>query len=395
LENLTHSLVGAAIAHAALDDDAALPPRRLAVWAGVVAANAPDLDLLYTGITSPPPIGYLLHHRGHTHTVVGLTAIAALLVVLALRLPAVRRWDAKRRSRLAIVIGAGLFSHLLLDAGNHYGVNPFFPVDMRWYYGDALFIFEPLIWLLLGGALGANARSRLAGWLIAGLVGGLSIATAVVGLVPWIAIAGIAAPAAAATWWSLRLRPPGRALAALLAVAAFGAGMFAVSRWARVETMRLLPPASGSTRLDVVLAPSPALPLCWVAIPIDMDGTAGVLRLQRASISLAPRLWPASSCPFERFVGGGQATAGGALSLADDIRVPLAELRQRAAADCRLRAWLGFVRAPVIAGTRAYDLRFERPDSGNFTSLRLDADPDAGCPTNLPGWVMPRADALR
>jgi inner membrane protein len=395
LENLTHSLVGAAIAHAALDDEAPPPARRLTIWAGVAAANAPDLDLLYTGITSPPPIGYLLHHRGHTHTVVGLTAIAALIVVLAWRLPAVRKWDARRRGRLAVVIGAGLVSHLLLDAGNHYGVNPFFPVDLRWYYGDALFIFEPLIWLLLGGVLATAARSRPAGWLIASLVGGLSIATAVVGLVPWIAIAAIAAPAAAASWWSRRLRRPRRAVAALLAVAAFGAGMFAVSRWARVETTRLLPPASGSTRLDVVLAPSPALPLCWVAIPIDIDEAAGVLRLRRASISLAPRLWPASSCPFERFVGGGQANADDARSLADDIRVPLAQLRQRAAADCRLRAWLGFVRAPVIAGTRAYDLRFERPGAGNFTSLPLDADPAAGCPTNLPGWIMPRADAMR
>ena len=55
--------------------DALPPERRLFYAAGIVAANLPDLDLFYTAVT-PAPLGYLLHHRGHTHTLVGLVVQA-------------------------------------------------------------------------------------------------------------------------------------------------------------------------------------------------------------------------------------------------------------------------------------------------------------------------------
>ena len=85
--------------------ECAVPPGALArtrtvfIAAGVVAANAPDVDLLYTGLTEAP-LGYLLHHRGHSHTLPGLAALG-LVIWAGLRLlpwarPAVpgmeRRW---------------------------------------------------------------------------------------------------------------------------------------------------------------------------------------------------------------------------------------------------------------------------------------------------------------
>jgi inner membrane protein len=160
LDNLTHSLVGAALAQAALPAGAADPPRRLFLAAGIIAANLPDADLLYVGIT-PPPLGYLLHHRGHTHTVVGLVAQAALMAVPLLLVPAVRRRLAGARARLWGLIAAGLATHLLLDAGNSYGVHPFHPFDSRWYCGDAVFILEPWLWVLLAVPLVWNAGSPL------------------------------------------------------------------------------------------------------------------------------------------------------------------------------------------------------------------------------------------
>ncbi len=54
------------------------------IRAGIVAANAPDVDLLYTGITEAP-LGYLLHHRGHSHTLPGLVALG-LVIWAGLRL---------------------------------------------------------------------------------------------------------------------------------------------------------------------------------------------------------------------------------------------------------------------------------------------------------------------
>src|SRR6185295_3005347 len=96
------------------------------------------------------PLGYLLHHRGHTHTLVGLLVQMAALAAVYRFLPPVRRLLPDERVRLWVLISVALLSHLLLDAGNSYGVHPFFPFDSRWYYGDAVFILEPWLWLLLG-----------------------------------------------------------------------------------------------------------------------------------------------------------------------------------------------------------------------------------------------------
>jgi inner membrane protein len=78
-----------------------------------------------------------------------------------------------------------LLSHLLLDWTNNYGVRPFFPFNPHWYAGSFVFIFEPVLFLLLAGALIAPAlfglinaevgarkeKFRGRGWAIAALIG--------------------------------------------------------------------------------------------------------------------------------------------------------------------------------------------------------------------------------
>ena len=76
MENLSHSLVGAALAEVALPRDATGTQRTIFFVGGVLAANLPDGDLLYSNIMSPP-LGYLLQQRGYTHTVVGCLGIGA------------------------------------------------------------------------------------------------------------------------------------------------------------------------------------------------------------------------------------------------------------------------------------------------------------------------------
>ena len=67
------------------------------------------------------------------------------------------------RLRFWLLIAIALASHLALDALNSYGVHPFYPVDNTWYFGDAVFILEPWLWLLLGIAAAWNGRSGTAG----------------------------------------------------------------------------------------------------------------------------------------------------------------------------------------------------------------------------------------
>ena len=85
MDNISHTLIGA-LAGEALESSAArtgsrLPAgtrRNLLVGTMVAGNNLPDLDFLYPEITGLK-LDYLLHHRGHTHTVVGAVFIAAVL----------------------------------------------------------------------------------------------------------------------------------------------------------------------------------------------------------------------------------------------------------------------------------------------------------------------------
>ena len=172
LENPIKPHLGAAWRGLALPASTSQAQRRIFFTAGVIASNLPDADLLYSSIT-PPPLGYLLHHRGHTHTLVGLVG-QALLIAVVCQLPAIRRQVGGARNRFWALIGVSLLSHLILDSWNSYGVHPFYPFDMRWYYGDAIFIVEPWFWLFLGVAATVNAqgdRVRLALGILLGVSG--------------------------------------------------------------------------------------------------------------------------------------------------------------------------------------------------------------------------------
>src|SRR5688500_2386608 len=84
MDNLTHSLAGIVTAEALVQvrarTGAPIDPRwHRAVWLiSAGAHNAPDLDFVYAWITEGK-LGYLLHHRGHTHTL----ALAPLMALLA------------------------------------------------------------------------------------------------------------------------------------------------------------------------------------------------------------------------------------------------------------------------------------------------------------------------
>src|SRR3954470_4604398 len=90
LDNITHSLVGSAVAQLAYPPGCSRADRRVFQTLGVLAANLPDIDLVYTAI-SPAPLGYLLHHRGHTHTLAGMLGLGLAVTLLCRFVPHVRR----------------------------------------------------------------------------------------------------------------------------------------------------------------------------------------------------------------------------------------------------------------------------------------------------------------
>ncbi len=370
--------------------------RRIFVGAGLIAANLPDLDLLYSGIT-PAPLGYLLHHRGHTHTVPGLAALAVGLILSYRLLPPVRKLRLPDRLRLWMVIAIALASHILLDALNSYGVHPFYPTDVGWYYGDAVFIFEPWLWLVLGVTNAWNARGRVARFAAALPILVVPIAFAAAAIIPVESAASIVVGGALIAWTTTGMSARTRAGVALAMSVMIIGGFVAISRSAGSAAMDALQPHVRGRVVDVILTPDPSSPLCWSVIAIDLDEKGGQYILRSGTLSLAPRWKSATSCASHRFAAPLKARmiAGGHFVVRDEVHQSLARLRDLARTDCWVRAWLQFGRAPVITDDAIFDLRFSARVGQNFSHMPLKSGPGVvQCPPNLTNWGMPRADLL-
>ena len=159
MDNLTHSLVGLTAARAGLER---LSPG--ATLLCVLAANSPDSDVIILAFGDR--WDYLQHHRGITHAVVGVLSLAILLPLVFYAVD--RIWSRFRRQPPKINLkGLMLASfvvsatHPLLDWTNNYGIRFWLPWSGKWSYGDLVFIVDPYIWLMLGGAtflLGARTK---------------------------------------------------------------------------------------------------------------------------------------------------------------------------------------------------------------------------------------------
>ena len=150
MEPVTHFLTGACLGRAGLNRKTALATLTL-----TLAAEAPDLDVLSR--FGGPAFGFA-HHRGFTHSFLGIPIDAAAVVgfvYLIWRLRGRKVNDPKLPPRWGLLFFYGCLaglSHILLDFTNNYGVRPFWPFSEKWYSWDIVFIFEPVMFsiLLLG-----------------------------------------------------------------------------------------------------------------------------------------------------------------------------------------------------------------------------------------------------
>jgi len=147
LEPLTHFLTGACLGRAGLNRKTALATATV-----TLAAEAPDLDVL--GEFKDPVFGFA-HHRGFTHSFLGLLLVSAFVVAFVYvmwRLRGRKVSNPNLPPRWGLLFGfaylAGL-THILLDFTNNYGVRPFWPFSEKWYSWDIVFIADPAILLLL------------------------------------------------------------------------------------------------------------------------------------------------------------------------------------------------------------------------------------------------------
>src|SRR3954470_126643 len=163
MEPFTHFFTGACMGRAGFNRKTAY-----ATLAATLAAEAADLDVFWS---LRGPVEGLKHHRGITHTFIGVPVVAAVIVGAVWLL---HRWNEKRRRGkleaaqlspgepvpprlqprvvhwgwLYLVCFLAALSHIALDWTNNYGVRPFFPFNPRWYEGSFMFIAEPVLWAL-------------------------------------------------------------------------------------------------------------------------------------------------------------------------------------------------------------------------------------------------------
>jgi len=415
LDNVTHTLAGIVVAEVALhlrvrgtQRDPSVALTRAAWLASAGANNVPDLDFVYAGITEYP-LGYLLHHRGHTHTF-ALAPLVALLPLFAAVL--LERWSMRRdeaapaRASWPFLYGLavlGCVTHVLMDATNNYGVHPFWPFDARWMYGDTIFIVEPLWWVVLAAPLAFTAKAAW-GRVLFGLPPIAAIVLAITSgmvLPPFVAVLGALAPLLFVAGW--RLRRPQRAWLALglgLAVPVVFAASGGSARARAVDALEGAFP--DETLHDVVLAPTPGNPFCWSGLAVQTDERS--LRYRRFAVSTWPSAMSAEGChatpPRETRAPRVGIYEGSTVDvqLFDTLEVPLERMRALASEDCRVAAFAQFSRAPFVV--EAYDTtvlgdaRYDMSRSLSWSKMELPVEIGA-CPELLPGWEWPRADVLR
>lgn len=158
MDNLTHTLLGAAMGEAGLKRRTGLGMAAL-----MISANIPDVDAagLFFGHN-------LEWRRGWTH---GPVALIVLPLALTALLAWWDKWQARRGTRpasrspvrpvaLYLLTLLGFLSHDLLDFLNTYGIRLLMPFSGRWFYGNTLFIIDLWIWLMLGFGIWWSRRRQ-------------------------------------------------------------------------------------------------------------------------------------------------------------------------------------------------------------------------------------------
>ena len=150
--NSTHTFVALAIAGTGVGKWA---PR--AAVTAVIASNFPDIDSI-AGLWGTG--AYLDHHRGITHSLIGVPVFALLLSAV------MYFFSGKFWPTYAVAL-ISMGTHPALDYLNSYGVRPLLPWSRKWFYGDAVDIIDPYLDLLLligivAGAWSPRIRGRAA-----------------------------------------------------------------------------------------------------------------------------------------------------------------------------------------------------------------------------------------
>lgn len=162
MDNLCHTLIGAALGEAGLKRGTRFGNATL-----MIASNLPDVDV-FVFATGTPSVAF---RRGWTHGILADALLPPLLTGVMLWI-ASRRTPHSRTSRdpdvrplqLLLLSYVGVMLHVLMDLLNTYGVRLLMPFSQQWFYGDVLFIIDPWLWIALGAGVWLARSRRAPNW---------------------------------------------------------------------------------------------------------------------------------------------------------------------------------------------------------------------------------------
>jgi membrane-bound metal-dependent hydrolase YbcI (DUF457 family) len=147
MDNITHTLIGIGLARAGLTQRLGRGTTTILA----VASNLPDLDVAFL---AGGPLTFLWR-RTLTHSLLGSLVLAFASSFLFRRLYPHLSWR--------VVLGLtflGIAGHVFADLWNSYGVVLYWPFLTRRVDLDWVFIFDLVIWAILGGTLAASLLAR-------------------------------------------------------------------------------------------------------------------------------------------------------------------------------------------------------------------------------------------
>nr|WP_298412249.1 metal-dependent hydrolase [uncultured Halomonas sp.] len=139
MDSLTQACLGAAVGGAILGRHLG----RKSLLAGAMLGTLPDLDVI---IDYGDAVANYTYHRGFSHSLLVLSALAMVLALLSARF--ITRWDISLK-RWGFFYGACLLTHPLLDAFTAYGTQLLWPLDVPPTSWSSIFIIDPLYTLPL------------------------------------------------------------------------------------------------------------------------------------------------------------------------------------------------------------------------------------------------------
>lgn len=403
MDNVTHTLIGITLARSV--DRRELLDQRI-FWASVIGSNLPDLDFVAHFQTGR--LGYLLHHRGLTHTFLWVPLLGLMTVGLLKVWPQREGEVQSGFFKIFWVACLALLLHIAADFCNDYGVHPFSPFWNRWFYGDLFFIIEPVLWLSMIPLAVLSVRRRWAAWFWGGLgLGMVALVWSISGIPKGIAVGvtGVGILAAILQWrWPRSLSVAFGGVGAFLSLAILG------ERWTQGWMDQELRQARRQeTWVDFISSPAPANPFCRRLIVLSRDSQGQYIG-RMGVFSGLPRYFPADQCYLK--IGGGSSgekvehlapwqsptlISNSRVHWQGEYRASWEEGARFARENCEFAAFLGFARAPFwippalssSTGRNSWvvgDLRYDRgEDSRSFAQFEFQESKAWYCPASLQG----------